>query len=139
MNVDITFSVWCESIKPGATFVARYTDGKTGTFYSGSSSDPWPFAAAFEAFLWALEDYVCRVMLGLPHAISQRADARPGDRFSETPPRTRRITPGPIVVGDLAASGSAGCVGGSIPMSSAPRLFGEATASPAPTKRRARR
>lgn len=133
MRVDVEVTVWCESVRAGCTFSARITDGANARFFAGQG------ATALEAIAWALDDFVRRAVLGMPHTMARLPDAKPGDGLaapdeSAPPPSSRtkasrdallaraeHIPDGPALAQDLSTK--AGCFERSIAMTARPRLF----------------
>jgi hypothetical protein len=124
-HAEIT--VVCESVRPGCEFRALFYDRVTEQFYGGSG------ATALEALAWALDEYIARALLGMPHRMARGYTEIPGDRFKDATQRaaiTDSISRRPVIVDGPAlaateAKESVGCFDRHIPRKPAPRLHGD--------------
>lgn len=110
----------------GPGFLARFYDRVSERHYSGTGE------SALEAVAWMFDDFIARTMLGMPHSIARRADAKPGDRLAaaaEGRPADTVLARGGLRAAAAAATHdehptqSAGCFDTNIPRAAEPMLL----------------
>lgn len=71
-------------MKRGCEFRALFYDRATAQFYGGSAP------TALEAIAWAMDEYIARVVHGMPVMAARKHTDTPGSRFAASSSPTRR-------------------------------------------------